>query len=126
MKKKATTLLCGASLLFFAGCNTSIEGKWEMEDTPAGIDATVFLQPGGELAGSTGLNNYFGTYSVGPDNTIVLDAQGMTRKAGSPRDMEFESVFMETLRKVNGYTIEGERLFLKENGNIVAVFEKED
>lgn len=129
MKMTTKFVLFGAAAMLFSGCSqfcTSIEGNWEMEGTPADIEATIMLMPGGEIAGSTGLNNYFGQYSLPAENGILLEPQGMTRRAGSPVEMEFENDFMEILRKANKYSIDGERLILKENDNIIAVFEKED
>ena len=128
MKKLQFTLPAVILACIFAGCSTvtSPEGEWFMQDTPEGITATIFLQPDGELAGSTGLNNYFGSYIASEDGNIILDPKGMTRMAGSPQDMEFENEFLEMIRAADSYEIVSGEMLLKDNGTTIAVFKKEN
>lgn len=98
-------------------------GLWEMENTPEGIDANLVFLPDGGLAGSTGVNNFFGTFSTG-DGLLTLTVDGMTRAAGSPEAMDFERNFIEILTLANGFAADDDELLLLNDGTRLAAFER--
>jgi len=70
------------------------------------------------LHGVGACNRFFGNYSVGEDNRLKLDPMGMTRMACP--DMELEDKFIQTLFKVDKYSIKGDRLTLYDGSKKLA------
>ncbi len=98
-------------------------GVWEMENTPEGIDADLIFLSGGGLAGSTGANNFFGTFSTA-DGLLTMKVEGMTRAAGNPQAMDFERNFLEILALTNGFAADEDELLLLNDGARLAAFER--
>lgn len=60
----------------------------------------IILNEDGQLAGSTGCNNFFGRWSVS-DAAASFDAAGVTMRACEPELMEQEHAFLEALRNIS-------------------------
>lgn len=73
--------------------------------------------------GRTNCNRFFGPYTVS-GCTLEFGDMGMTRMACP--GMEYEQLFVEVLDDVDGYRIEGSKLVLSDDGEVVAVFEAVD
>ena len=73
--------------------------------------------------GRTNCNGFFGGYAV-KGGSLEFSDMGMTRMACP--DMEYEQLFVEMLDAVDGYSIEGSKLVLSDDGEVVAVFQATD
>ncbi|MBS1775787.1 MAG: META domain-containing protein [Bacteroidetes bacterium] len=60
--------------------------------------------------GNGGCNTFFGTYQIGSGNSIHLSQMGATMMACP--NMETETAFLQTLEKVDNYTVIGDTLIL--------------
>lgn len=118
MKKLAVILtgLLGAALMF-TGCNKKIvenfEGNWKTESLTA--DGTVVPLVESEIAlaaaengtfaysGNSGVNNYFGTLSIGNGKIKVNEDGGSTKMMGAPEEQDFEDKFLECLMNADSY-----------------------
>lgn len=69
----------------------------------------LFSENENKISGSTGCNNYFGTYKI-ENNSIRFSEMGTTRKMCP--DMTTENSFLSNLGLVNYFKIEKENLFL--------------
>lgn len=69
--------------------------------------------------GRAGCNRFFCDYEFDGDK-LKLSPIGLTRMACP--DLETEQKFCEVLEKVNGVSIENNKLMLLQNGNVLAVF----
>ena len=85
--------------------------------------ASLLFEPQGQkIAGSTGCNRYFGTYSLEQDQ-LSLSPAGMTRMACPTPLMAQEQQFIEALGSVTGYRLDGRALELLSGREAVARFE---
>ncbi|MDE7122868.1 MAG: META domain-containing protein [Alistipes sp.] len=71
------------------------------------------------VAGRTNCNRFFGPYRLAGRDLEFGDL-GMTRMACP--GMEYEDLFVGMLDEVDGYRIEGDRLVLTDDGEVLAVF----
>ncbi|MBS1782660.1 MAG: META domain-containing protein [Bacteroidetes bacterium] len=62
------------------------------------------------INGNGGCNTFFGTYQLGSGNSIHLSQMGATMMACP--NMETETTFLQTLEKVDNYTVKGDTLML--------------
>lgn len=79
------------------------------------LDLSLVLSKGGQFRGSTGCNHLNGAYVRNADR-LSFGSLFITRIASTPQLMERERVFLDALRKVNGYAIHGSRLKLFSSG----------
>ncbi len=90
-----------------------LEGvNWVLARTIPGTEITAVFD-GGQLSGSAGCNNYFGTYVTGSSrdkNTISVSELGTTRMMCAEEIMEQESEYLAALQSATNYSIEGARL----------------
>jgi len=82
----------------------SINGEATKEPRPR-----MSLGEDGELTGTTGVNQFSGTYEAEGD-LVRLTARRMTRMAGPPEAMEQESRFLEALEGWQAFHREDRRL----------------
>ncbi|GMO66640.1 MAG: hypothetical protein Ta2A_14940 [Treponemataceae bacterium] len=62
----------------------------------------------GALGGTTGVNRFFGKYTLNEDGTITFGEVGMSRMMGlNPEAKENEKAFTAALKKVVSYSISG-------------------
>jgi len=143
MTRYLASVLCGTLLL--AGCDDSpapnsaapsddivLENiEWQLvaigQTLMMGYDgdrgASLILDPQGhKIAGSTGCNRYFGTYSL-QNEQLSFSAAAMTRMACSEPLMAQEQQFIEALGEVTGYRMDGRALELLSGTEAVARFE---
>jgi heat shock protein HslJ len=94
---------------------TKLTGDWKLvklgdEAVPADADITLSVTAEGKLAGSTGVNRFFGGF----DDTgkKLFGPLGMTRRAGPPDETARETAFTKALDEVTRFTIEKDQLTL--------------
>ncbi len=71
--------------------------------------------------GSTGVNRFFGGYTLGEPGAIALRPGGMTKMAGPEPLMLQEQHVLAALEKVDGYRLEGDQLSFSAQGRDVMV-----
>ncbi len=81
----------------------------ELGEDPMSIIFSDSLQ----LNGYAGCNYYFGTYRIGDNNSLSLEIQGITRKAGP--NMMIEGEFVSLFPKVKFYTLKENILTLMDD-----------
>lgn len=126
--RKITTLLCTAfaALSCFTACNNEIDGKWKVDEIYSVEPGELFNEPvleldtaKGEYHGVTGINRINGSISITGDKITFSDGP-MTRMAADPHSMEVETAYLKAIFDTESYTVEGGRLYLKDNcGNVV-------
>ncbi len=84
-------------------------GDGAMTDAIEPAPTTRFI--GGEMTGTTGVNQYGGTYEV-DGSSVKVTLGPTTLMAGTPEAMDQESAFLAALATVASYSIEGEVLTL--------------
>jgi len=89
--------------------------QWRLtmiEGTPIPADTVITMQLTSEkkIAGSTGVNEYFGTYTADTPGFIRFSPLGMTRRAGPPEAMKLEAQFMGAMEDITEFRMEGESL----------------
>ena len=62
----------------------------------------------GTIAGSTGVNSYFGTYMSQGPGTIQFSQIGSTKRAGPPEAMQRETQFERDLQRICSYRLHGD------------------
>lgn len=76
------------------------------------------------LSGFSGVNTYFGTYTLDAD-VISIGPLGSTKMAGPYSLMELENSYLELLSSATEVRLEGDTLrFIDTNGNVVLEFHK--
>jgi heat shock protein HslJ len=91
-----------------------LDGAWEANyimstpkpfaDLYANAKPTVtFNSTTGQVSGMSGCNNFTGTFSMDGNKLKFAEGMALTRKMCP--DMTGENVFMETLKKVNTYSV---------------------
>lgn len=65
-----------------------------------------------DLAGSAGVNRYFGSYTSTSDGTLTIGTIGSTMMAGDEAKMALETEYLTALQSVFGYTVTGDTLEL--------------
>ncbi len=104
----------------------------ELDGQPAmavegGRPATIqFVSEQSRLVGSTGVNRFSGTYSLGAGKAITLQPGAMTKMAGPPLVMRQESTLLDAMRITTAHRIEGGTLELLSGDRVVARYMKVD
>ena len=89
-------------------------------DTPAAAAGELaFAAEKDQIAGSTGCNHFFGTYSAGEGPSLKLAPAGMTLMACSGDTAAQETSFLDALRATASYRISGKTLELLDGGGHV-------
>lgn len=84
---------------------------------------SVRLQNDGRFGGSSGCNNFFGSYEYG-EGVLMLSSVGATRKMCDTKSMDIESLLLTLFRDGKAsYTLENDELIL-ERDSLKAVFKK--
>jgi heat shock protein HslJ len=114
-----------------------MEKEWRMVSFNNGMDGvqsaasgtvvSAFFGANGQVSGSAGCNNYFGTYTVSGD-AIAIGPLGSTKMmCGEPMGvMEQESAFLAAMEASAMYAIEGNTLMLMDSGGATMVTFTED
>jgi len=117
--------------ILFTACNTNksattiakpdtnmkanlIDGTWEAnyimntpkpfaEIYPKAKPSISFNSADGKVMGLTGCNNFNGSFTLNGNKINIIDALALTRKMCA--DMTGEQTFLETLKKVNSYSV---------------------
>lgn len=103
---------------------TQVRGKsikYDEEQSPATIQ---FNPEAHTVFGCTGCNRFFGEYQEGPEGKIAFLELGSTKMACPEPWMKTESMYMSTLRKVDGFVLTEYRLELLQGEKVILVFEK--
>ncbi len=78
----------------------------------------------GKVNGKAGCNSFFGSYELGEENQLDFGPMGATKMACP--DMDIEVFFFTMLDSTRIYTIEGNKLSLKDvNEGVLGVFKAE-
>ena len=86
---------------------TDLEGKAPIQDT--GI--TVQFNTDGSLGGSSGCNQYNGTYTAS-GSSLTIQLGGSTMMACAQPVMDQESLYLKAFQGVTAYTVSGDKLTL--------------
>ncbi len=128
MMKKIIFTVLAAAALFFTSCNESekLTGKWKTSALLKDGTEQILVESGisfktenGGLiaAGNSGVNYYSAEVSAKNGKIKVSDKFALTRKMGTPEEMEFENLFIETLINADSYEISDNTLFIKNSRN---------
>ncbi len=81
----------------------------------------------GQVAGSAGCNNYFGTYEL-EGSSLIIGPAGSTMMFCAPEEVMLqETAYLATLSSVTGYEIVDNQLHLKNStGDTILLFNEED
>lgn len=131
MKNKLLVII-GFCTILITGCRNEPLDKsvWKMLSMvnypdsifTQGDNFTLQFSPQDSLVNGTATcNKYFGRYALFGKKGISIDIIGATM-ASCPT-LEYEHPFFNMLNNINSYQIRGERLFLYENNNQIAIFE---
>ncbi len=87
-------------------------------DTEHGQNAGIVFSPDNHISGSTGFNNFMGSYSIKQDSSdIKIKPAGMTKMASPSADAaKFEQLYISLLSDAAKYGISGDRLTLRDSG----------
>lgn len=112
-----------------AGIESLQSGTWQLtklggQEVPAGADITLELLPDDKLAGSTGVNRYFGTYKSLGAGKLGFSPLGSTRKAGPPDAMKREADFLAAMQLVGGYRMHDGSLVLTDGQSDLMTFRR--
>lgn len=101
---------------------------WRLTESPGmkipesiQVPTLLFASDRYTVAGTAGINRYIGEYEV-EASRLHFNELGTTRMAGEPEGMAFESHYLDTLRSVEAWRFEGNRLELLREGVVVATF----
>lgn len=132
---KRFVFVLATALLFFSMCSSSkgipVESNWVLEYIysngqeilpPEDHSPTLAFLKESKIAGETGCNRFFGDYKL-EGAELRFENIGSTRMM-CPQ-MQFETSFMETISNTASYSIDNNRLALKDSaGNIIALLKK--
>jgi len=92
---------------------------WSESGDPSPFKITANFGEG-QMAGKSGVNNYFGPYTAGPGNKFTVGNTGSTRMAGPP---QAEQSFFKLLEQVRTYRRSGGKLTLADaDGKALLIF----
>lgn len=137
-------LACTACLLFSCKCSSksgettakqelNAETVWGLQSIKSkkitfGEDSRiVYIQFNPEaksVNGHAGCNRFFGSYEEPKAGQLSFSGMGATKMACPDNEMELEDMFLSNLNKVNAYKIDGNKLELLHNDNVLMTFEK--
>lgn len=73
------------------------------------------------VSGFSGCNRYFGKFTSKKDK-LSFSQMACTLMACPEQDMDLERRYLESLEKVNNYTIENDTLFLRKDEKVLLIF----
>lgn len=121
----------GETLLVFAVDDRTIAGAWEVTGfnnarqavvSPiAGSAITAVFGKDLTLTGDSGVNRYRSTYEVTGDAQISIAPPAGTRMAGPAELMEQERLYLDALASARTFTLDGDRLTLRDASDAIAV-----
>lgn len=125
----------GATVLTYDASDATIVGEWQVTGYNNGAEAVVSLIAGSTmtaafgddltLTGDAGVNSYRTTYTTAEGSPGVTEISiapaAATRKAGPPKLMEQEQRFLQALESAATYTIQADRLVLRDASDAIAV-----
>ena len=130
-------VFCFLAVSLFFSCkpaekSASLTGtKWVLESMNGRevklkeLTSEVFMTlEDGKVNGKAGCNSFFGSYELGEGNQLDFGPMGATKMACP--DMDIEVFFFTMLDSTRIYTIEGNKLSLKDvNEGVLGVFKAE-
>ena len=137
-------MACAACLLLSCKCSSNVTENSSIETLTAetvwmlqsirtkkitfGEDSRiVYIQFNPEaksVNGHAGCNRFFGSYEEPKAGQLSFSGMGATKMACPDNEMELEDMFLSNLNKVNAYKIDGNKLELLHNDNVLMTFEK--
>jgi len=129
--KKAAKSEVGSSVSATATSENLVEKKWKlieingaaistMTPQPA-VEAFIFFQTDGDrVNGSSGCNNFTGTYKLDSGNQLHFSGVASTRKMCL--DMTVENQMNKIFQEVDSYTLQNGTLSLKQGDTTLARF----
>ncbi len=121
----ATLLACGSTSGSISSGVTSVQ--WHVT-TMAGKapsskeDITLRIDVDGSVAGQAPVNRYAAESVVSADGSWSLENPITTRRAGTPEDMDEETLFMRLLVRANKWDKHGSKLDLLEGERVLVSF----
>ncbi|MGN0739549.1 MAG: META domain-containing protein [Treponema sp.] len=126
--KKIIFAVLAAAALFFTACNESekLTGEWQTSalfkdgTEQALVESGISFKTENDrltAAGNSGVNNFIAEVSAKNGKIKVSDKFASTKKMGSPEEMEFEDMFIETLINAESYEILDGTLSIKNSRN---------
>ena len=110
--------------LDLVGTNWKLE-KYSSEDKLVGVvegSVANMIFTDERISGSTGVNNYFSSYTLGEEKSLKFGHAGSTMMAGQPEAMKQEHAFLTSIEKIDSYTIVGDRLTLLSKDIVIMTF----
>lgn len=122
--KKILLAVMAATSLFFVSCKESekIDGEWRISAlikdgvAQALVESNITFDTKSSpvrVGGCSGVNFYSAEASVKNGKISVSDKFALTRKMGSPEEMEFEDLFLKVLISADSYTLSDDTLSIK-------------
>lgn len=97
----------------------SLNGK-ELKFKENGSEVFITLEADNKkIFGRAGCNRFFGVYEQN-DSQLTFSGMGATRMACP--DMDIETTFFKVLEDTRSFVIKKNKLTLKDDGNVIAVF----
>ncbi len=97
----------------------SLNGK-EIKFKERGSEVFITLESDNKkVFGRAGCNRFFGTYEQN-ESQLTFSGMGATRMACP--DMDIETSFFKVLEDTKSFIIKNDKLTLKDNNNVIAVF----
>ena len=88
----------------------SLNDGTAMVSVPEGFTADISFGKDNSVAGSNGVNRYFGSYNIGEKNTISFSQMGTTMMAGPEEFMVLADRFNSLLAEAVEYSLSGNTL----------------
>lgn len=124
--KKITAVVLAVGIL--GACRTetaTFKGKNYLLDNADSAPAiSLNFDAAGENYSGKVVNNYFGSYSTGENNTIFFGPAGATMMMGPREEMEAEGHYFQLLPQVNKFSLEGDTLTLYTTNGEKLVFKE--
>ncbi len=119
------------AVIFAAGCispaSENLKGNWVLigsgpDNTP--ITGIINIEiTDSNISGNSGVNNYFGSITIGPDGKCIISNLGSTKMAGPANLMTQEQQYYNTLKNVTGYKIiDGNLVMTDSDGKTLLTF----
>lgn len=112
MKKLLTGLFAILMIVSCGKSSESLRGKSFVTETANGTKITLNFDATENRISGKVVNNFFGPYEI-DGNNIKFGMIGSTMMMGPEDAMKAEYEFFQVLSKVDSYSVEGKKLFLK-------------
>jgi len=100
----------------------SLNGKEiKFKESESGVFVT-FEADGKKVFGRAGCNRFFGVYEKN-ESALTFSGMGATKMACP--DMDIETIFFKVLEDTKSFAIKNDKLTLKDDNNVIAVFRAE-